>query len=77
MLDYGTHQILHKHRQRDLIAQSQNDALAQLAQTGRRQRVRMAIGAIVLTVLRHAARRAPTSERLQNQPEPYLQGVSE
>ncbi len=70
MLDYGTHQILHKQRQRDLITQSQNDALARIARPERR-RVRLPTGAFILRLLRHAAR--PTPPPVRREPEPCLQ----
>lgn len=77
MLDYGTHQILHKHRERELIAQSQHDALVQVARADRRWRIRLPVGEMVLRVLGYAARRAATGEARQIQPEPCLQGAGE
>ena len=73
MLDYGTHQILHKQRQRDLIAQSEHDRLVHLARPHRK--LRLPTGAFILRLLRHAARPMPTLPSVE--PEPRLQVAGE
>lgn len=75
MLDYNTHHILHKQRQRDLITQSEHDRLVHLARPHRR--LRLPTGATLVRLLRHAAQRAPVQEERQRQPEPCLQGAGE
>jgi hypothetical protein len=52
MLDYNTHQILHKQQQRELIAQRERQRLIRLAHPAARRRARLPIGLLVMRLLR-------------------------